>query len=208
MRRVALATWLAGCAPAPARVLATYEANLRAGRIDQAYALTSARYRSTHDLPTFAAAVARIPLVGDPPTRGGATRYVLRAGSDVFSGPTPQTLAFAEDPFGAYRHDTPERTLRAFVRAVRGQRREVLVALTSLPLRAKIQLSASVIVPFPPALSASAQRVDARLALHEGLAPPIIEHDANGRAARLLLGGGEFVGLVESPGGWVVSEIP
>lgn len=207
MRAVALATVFAGCAPAPARVLARYEANLRAGRIEEAYALTSARYRSSHDMPTFAAAVARVPLTGGPPSRGGGTRYVVRAGDELLTGPTLETLAFAADPL-VYRHDTPEQTLRAFVRAVRDQRREVLVALVALPLRTRLQLSASAMVPFPSSLSASAHRVDAGLLPHDGVAPPIIEHDVNGGVARLLLGDGEFVGLIDSPGGWLVSEIP
>ena len=208
MRAVVLAALLAGCAPTPVRVLATYEQNLRAGRFEAAYALTSARYRSTHDLPTFAAAAVRRPLVGGPPSRGGGTRYVLRIDEAILAGPTPETLALTTDPLDVDRHDTPERTLRAFVRAVHEQRRDAVMALTSLLLRARLRLSTSPIVPFPGSLAEAARTIEARLATHEGLALPIIEQDANGGSARVLLGDGRFVGLVENSSGWLVSELP
>ncbi|MEO6951431.1 MAG: hypothetical protein ABI321_06440 [Polyangia bacterium] len=208
MRAVAVAALLAGCAPTPARVLATYEANLRAGRIEAAYALTSARYRATHDLPTFAAAAVRRPLVGGPPSRTGGARYVLRVDEMTLAGPTPGTLALTTDPLDIDHHDTPERTLRAFVRAVHEERREAVVALTSLLLRARLRLSTSPIVPFPASLAESSRIIEARLAVHDGIALPIIEQDVNGGSARLLLGDGRFVGLVENPGGWLVSELP
>lgn len=192
--------------PSPEAVLHRYAELLREGRVERAYALTTSRYRSHHDLAAFAAQTARQPLIeGRRVDREVVVTLDGDGGPVVLAGRDAAHLAFTRDPLDAYPHDTPESCLRSFARAVSRDRRDALLRLLSPPLATQMSLGSS--SALSKELVELASRIAQQITPARGVMPPIVQL-AGDAHARLLLGDGLAITLEEQPTGWQISALP
>jgi hypothetical protein len=141
---LAFALLVAAChpgPPGPEETLARYLRAVGAGRLDEAYALTSSEYRRAHDRQAFARAIAAMPAAK---LRGA--RVELRAEAELPDGERLPLVheaggwRIARDPLDFYPQSTPEEALRSFLRAVENRRYEVVLRFVPHRYRAAITL--------------------------------------------------------------------
>jgi hypothetical protein len=189
---------LAACrAPGPEHVLADYVAHLRAGRVAAAYALTTPSYRARHELAAFSLAVARRPLPG--PGVVGHEVHVELANHDPpleLIGDRKH-LVLTGDPLDLYPHDSPEATLRSFVRAV----------VLDRPVRVGPLLAPAMRERLAPDRPVPSELVEAARAIERSLRTTRSLILTDGQTARWLLGEGDAVGLERAPTGWWITSL-
>lgn len=198
--------------PAPERVLETYFDHLRAGRIPQAYALTSATYRASHDLTAFALAAARQPTL-DPSTvrRGEPTlRVELSAPGArpvLLRGAHGDRLRLDEDPLYFYDVRSPQAALRSFARAIRCRRPTRAAELLGQALAQRWSLaSRAEDAPFPEDVLRLAAALEDELNRPAGLRLSTLGESES--EARLELTDGEVVLLSRTGSGWRLTDLP
>jgi hypothetical protein len=143
-RACVLVLIVSGCHPTgPEATLDAFERAIRAGRLDQAYALMSAEYRRTHDPVAFEHAVrAGEPRAGEKLRAGKVT---LEAEADLGDGDTLSLVwehggwRLARDPLDFYPQSSPAEALRSFIRAVENRRYDVV--LKFVPQRYRTQIT-------------------------------------------------------------------
>ena len=149
LRALPLVLVLAGCAhrppSGPAATVRAFAAAVRAGRIDDAYALMSADYRRTHDRETFQKSLgpeaerAAAHLSGRPLEVHAEVELADGERLSLVEG--PRGWRFAHDPLDFYPQRTPEEALRSFVRAAERKRWDVV--LRFIPQRYRSTITAA-----------------------------------------------------------------
>jgi len=203
LRHSALVGFLfcASCHKAPGadRVLRTYFAHLRAGRIAEAYALTTPSHRARRDMKTFALAVARQSIFESGETQPVQqtldVELIADDGSSVrVSKDAPRARAYVlDDPLDLYPANTPEAALRSFSRAVASANRERVSLLVAPMLRDRLGSGAQ---PLPEVVVELGKRIEL---LGKSGASPIV---TDGTSARWLLGEGASISLERGRAGW------
>jgi hypothetical protein len=149
-RLVAAVLLLGACHPpppavaGPGDVLAAYQAALRAGKLDDAWALLSSKWRATHDRAGFERTLSPDDKRAAE-TRLRGARVELEAEVETADG-EKLPLVFedgawklARDPLDFYPQATPKEALRSFIRAVQLLRWDV--ALRFVPTRYRQQIT-------------------------------------------------------------------
>jgi hypothetical protein len=202
---VALAILAPACRePNAQTVLDAYFANLRHGRIREAYALTTPSYRAHHDLNTFALAAARQPIFDRGERQGVPDRQVvveltadgaapLRLVADSANAP----YRLVEDPRDYYPQSTPERTLASFARAIALGRGAYAWAL----IAGSLYGASGARAPITPAMMDLGKRIERGLSATSP-APIVIE----GNGATFLMSDGYTVTLIRGARGWEISS--
>lgn len=203
LRRSALLAFVlcASCHAAPGadRVLRTYFRYLRAGKLAQAYALTTPAHRARRDLQTFALAVARQPILESGELTLAQRSVEIELVSDdgsivrVASDAAHVRAYLVDDPLELYPTATPEATLRAFARAVAIGGRERVLPLVAPMLRERVGASTA---PLPEAIVELGKRIEQQLRTKPA---PIV---TDGTSARWLLGDGAGITLEHTSSGW------
>jgi len=141
---------LAACHPppreaaGPAEVLAAYQAALKAGRLDDAWALLSSKWRAAHDRATFERTLSPDDKRAAE-TRLRGAKVQLEAEAETADGDRLPLVfeegawKLARDPLDFYPQATPKEALRSFIRAVELQRFDV--ALRFVPTRYRQQIT-------------------------------------------------------------------
>jgi hypothetical protein len=202
-----------GCdtAASPERVLRDYFRHLRAGRVAEAYALTTASYRSSHDLTAFALAVARQSTLEPASIKRGQTtlrvELVTSGGAPVrMRGPNADALRLDHDPLDYYDTRTPEVTLRSFALALRLARRERILFLMTPALRERYGVVwRDGETPLPDDLIQWGQRLEPELNRPDGLRSGLLQEVES--SARAELSSGNVVGLIRTSDGWRVADL-
>lgn len=213
MRRAAwpfLLSLLAGCAPprGPEATLKAYLEAVRAGRLDDAYALMSTEYRRAHDRAAFERALesgGRAALA----TRLRGAKVHLRAEIELEGG---DTLPLVEerggfrldrDPLDFYPQRNPEEALRSFVRAVEHRRYDIV--LRFVPARYQGSVTAEKLRE--RWTGEKRQELEAQLDTVRAHLGEALEIDPSGDAARLPVGERKQVRLVREDGAWKVEAL-
>jgi hypothetical protein len=128
----------------PAEVLASYQAALKAGHLDEAWALLSSKWRAAHDRTAFEHTLSPDDKRAAE-TRLRGAKVQLEAEAETADG-DHLPLVFedgawklARDPLDFYPQNTPKEALRSFLRAVELKRYDV--ALRFVPTRYRQQIT-------------------------------------------------------------------
>jgi len=188
--------------PSAQTVLDEYFANLRKGRIREAYALTTPSYRAHHDLNAFALAVAREPIFdrGERSATGNEVVVELSAAGAaplrLVTDSTRAPLRLRDDPRDYYPQASPEQALGSFARAVALERSAHAWSLLSVSLYGALGPRA----PITPAMIDLGKRLERALMSANPL-PIVIE----GNSARFLMSDGYAVVLTRASAGWEIT---
>ncbi len=198
--------------PAPERVLETYFDHLRAGRIPQAYALTSVGYRAGHDLTAFALAAARQPTIDRRTVRRGEATLRVElstpgARTVVLRGPRDERLRLDEDPLYFYDVRSPLAALQSFARAVRCKRPARAAELLGHALAQRWSLATrEEDDPFPGDVQRLAAALEDELNRPAGLRLSSLNEGET--EARLELTNGDVLVLSRTGSGWHLTDLP
>lgn len=209
LRALPLVLVAAGCAhrppSGPAATVRAFAAAVRAGRVDDAYALMSRDYRRAHDRDAFAKSLG--PEAERAAAQLAGRKLELHAEVELGDGQRlslveePEGWRFARDPLDFYPQRTPEEALRSFVRAA--QRRRWDVVLRFIPQRYRNTITAQSLKERwegDHAAELAQQLVTVRAHLDEPM-------ELSGDEARLPVGERKQVKLVREEGLWKIETL-
>lgn len=185
-------------------------------RVDAAYAMLTADFRSHCDRPCFGRLLdsQRLELLAArTQVHSGEARVTMYAEQALADGtvlklvhenePGRTRYLFATNPLDFYPQDTPERTLLSFMRAAAAQRYEALLRFVPKSLEGQYTLE---VLKERFSLPHREKVLEQLAAIRRHLGEPFI-YDKDGRTARLPIGDGKEAQLIFEGERWRVVKL-